>query len=120
MNQLNIFGEPMATCSESPLTGYFRDGCCNTENSDFGVHTVCAVVTEAFLKYSLEQGNDLITPRPEYSFQGLIPGDKWCVCASRWLEAYHSGCAPGVYLEATHEKTLAIIPMDVLLKFAIR
>jgi uncharacterized protein (DUF2237 family) len=120
MNQLNIFGEPIATCSTSPITGYFRDGCCNTENSDFGVHTVCAVVTEDFLRYSLEQGNDLITPRPEYSFEGLVPGDKWCICASRWLQAYTAGCAPGVYLEATNEKTLEIIPIEVLLKNAVR
>lgn len=120
MTQLNVFGEPLKVCSFKPLTGYFRDGCCNTDETDVGSHTVCAVVTEEFLLFSLQQGNDLITPNPLYNFQGLKPGDRWCLCACRWLEAYHAGKAPMVDLEATNEKCLEIIPMEILLRFAIR
>lgn len=115
---LNIFGEELITCSTQPLTGFFRDGCCKTDEEDFGTHTVCAVVTQEFLEFSLSRGNDLITPRPEYLFPGLQPGDKWCLCATRWLEAYHNNCAPFVFLEATNEKSLEIIGMDILIQFA--
>lgn len=116
----NVFGEPLITCSTAPLTGYYRNGCCETGEEDLGTHTVCAVVTEEFLLFSLNRGNDLITPRPEYRFPGLRPGDKWCLCASRWVEAYRAGVAPRVVLEATHEKTLQYIPLEELLKFAVR
>lgn len=105
-------------CSTNPLTGFFRDGCCKTNEQDLGVHTVCARVTEEFLEFSKERGNDLTTPRPEFEFPGLHPGDKWCLCASRWYEAYQAGVAPPVDLEATHEKTLEIVPLDELVKFA--
>jgi uncharacterized protein (DUF2237 family) len=102
------------------LTGFFRDGCCRTDENDFGSHTVCAVVTKEFLEFSYQMGNDLITPRPLYRFAGLRPGDRWCLCASRWLEAYHAGKAPMVDLEATNEKALEIIPMEILLQFAVK
>ena len=115
---LNIFGEELITCSTQPLTGFFRDGCCKTDEEDFGTHTVCAVVTQEFLEFSLSRGNDLITARPEFLFPGLQPGDKWCLCATRWLESYHNNCAPYVYLEATNEKSLDIISMDILIQFA--
>jgi hypothetical protein len=120
MNNLNVFGEPLKTCSENPLTGFFRDGCCRTDENDFGSHTVCAVVTKEFLEFSYQMGNDLITPRPLYRFAGLRPGDRWCLCASRWLEAYFAGKAPMVDLEATNEKALEIIPMEILLQFAVK
>jgi uncharacterized protein (DUF2237 family) len=115
---VNVFGEQLMICSEQPLTGYFRDGCCKTDDSDYGTHTVCAVVTTQFLEFSRMHGNDLITPRPEYLFPGLKSGDKWCLCASRWMEAYHAGCAPYVVLEATHIKTLEWIELPELVKFA--
>ena len=116
--QYNIFGEPLIACSNQPLTGYFRDGCCNTDGTDFGVHTVCVVATAEFLDFSFQQGNDLITPVPQWDFPGLKAGDKWCLCASRFLDAHENGCAPKVVLEATNEKTLNIVPMDVLIKHA--
>lgn len=115
----NVFGEKLITCSEDPMTGYFRDGCCSTGESDFGTHTVCAVVTEDFLKYSKERGNDLTTPVPAYRFPGLRPGDKWCLCASRWKEAMDAGVAPKVVLEATHEGTLRFVPLETLVKYAV-
>jgi len=112
----NVLGGTLQPCSLEPLTGYFRDGCCNTDEHDFGSHTVCAQMTEEFLKFSLQQGNDLITPRPEYRFPGLKPGDRWCVCAARWLEAYEAGVAPPVFLEATHQKAAAIVPLQALIE----
>lgn len=102
----NVFGEPLIPCSFDPMTGFFRNGCCETGPQDLGTYTVCAVVTEAFLDYSRSRGNDLITPRPEFDFPGLKPGDRWCLCVLRWVEAYHAGYAPPVVLEATHEKSL--------------
>lgn len=114
----NVFGEDLILCSEAPLTGYYRNGCCETGPEDLGTHTVCAVMTEEFLRFSIMRGNDLITPRPEWSFPGLVPGDRWCLCASRWIEAYQAGFAPFVILEATHEKTLDWIPLTELVKFA--
>lgn len=114
----NIFGETIATCGTDPTTGFYRDGCCNTGPSDQGTHTVCAVVTSEFLEYSKKQGNDLMTARPEFEFPGLKEGDRWCVCASRWLEAYHADVAPTVVLEATNIKTLDIIPMELLIQHA--
>jgi len=116
--QYNIFGEPLIACSNQPLTGFFRDGCCNTDGTDFGVHTVCVVATAEFLDFSYQMGNNLITPIPEWDFPGLKAGDKWCLCASRFLDAHENGCAPKVVLEATNEKTLNIVPMDVLIKHA--
>lgn len=102
----NVLGGELRPCSLDPVTGYFRDGCCETGSGDVGVHTVCAVMTEEFLAFSTAQGNDLTTPRPEWGFPGLRPGDRWCVCAPRWQEAYEAGVAPGVVLDATHELTL--------------
>lgn len=116
----NVFGEDLITCSEAPLTGYYRNGCCETGPEDSGTHTVCAVMTEEFLLFSRSRGNDLITPRPEWAFPGLNPGDRWCLCASRWIEAYQAGVAPFIILEATHEKTLEWIPLGELVKFAWR
>ncbi len=118
--QNNVFGLELKPCSKDPLTGYFRDGSCNTEEKDYGVHTVCIVATEEFLTYSKEAGNDLSTPSFQFKFKGLKPGDKWCLCAARWLEAYEAGMAPMLDLEATNEATLQIIPMDLLLKYAIK
>ena len=116
---LNVFGEELITCSTDPMTGFYRDGCCETGKDDFGTHTVCSVMTEEFLAYTRSAGNDLSTPRPEYHFPGLKPGDHWCLCASRWVDAYKEGCAPKVVLEATHEKTLQFIKLEVLVKFAV-
>ena len=113
----NVFGDEMIACSNEPLTGYFRDGCCNTDSGDFGAHTVCAIMTADFLAFSKNAGNDLSTPRPEYMFSGLKPGDRWCLCASRWVEAYREGKAPYVVLEATHERTLDYIDLHELVKF---
>ncbi len=118
MVDLNVFGQEVITCSNEPLTGYFRDGCCNTDETDLGSHTVCVVATEEFLKFSFKVGNDLSTPRPEFSFSGLIPGDKWCLCAERFLEAHQNDAAPKVVLEATNESALEIVPMDILLQHA--
>ncbi len=112
----NVFGETLMPCSHDPMTGFFRDGCCNTAQEDIGVHTVCAVVDEDFLEFTKQQGNDLTTARP--GFKGLKAGDRWCLCASRWLEAYEAGVAPKVVLEATNEKTLEHIPMDTLIACA--
>ncbi len=110
----NVLGGVLAACSFDPLTGFFRDGCCRTRPDDGGRHVVCARVTAEFLAYSLAQGNDLVTPRPEYRFRGLQPGQRWCVCAQRWLDAWRAGCAPPVVLESTDESALDLIPLDVL------
>ncbi len=114
----NVFGEPLITCSTEPLTGFYRDGCCNTGPEDGGVHTVCVVLTEEFLRFSRERGNDLSTPRPEFGFSGLNAGDHWCLCASRWVEAYNEDKAPKVVLEATHEKMLDYVKLEELVRFA--
>lgn len=120
MENNNVFGEPIAVCSSSPQTGFYRDGCCNTGEEDMGVHTVCAVMTDEFLAFSKKAGNDLSTPMPQYMFPGLKAGDKWCLCAARWVEAWKVGKAPNVVLEATHEKTLEFIPLEELVKFAYK
>ena len=112
--QKNVLGEPLEVCSENPITGYFRDGCCNTDTSDVGSHTVCTKVTNDFLEFSKNQGNDLSTPRPEYGFDGLKDGDTWCLCADRWLEAYQNGVAPKIKLKSTNVKALEIIDLDYL------
>ena len=111
---LNVLGTALEPCSTAPVTGYFRDGHCNTCAEDRGSHTVCAVMTAEFLAYSKYVGNDLSTPRPEYRFAGLKPGDRWCLCAGRFLQAHDEGCAPKVSLASTHARALEIVPMDVL------
>ena len=116
----NVFGEPLQICCTKPMTGYFRDGLCRTISEDRGTHTVCAIMTNDFLAFSALQGNDLITPMPYYEFPGLKEGDKWCLCASRWVEAEKAGKAPKVLLEATHEKTLEYTTIDKLIKHAFK
>ncbi len=116
MENLNVFGQPLILCSTNPMTGFFRDGCCNTNEEDLGMHTVCIVVTTEFLAFSKQVGNDLSTPLPQWGFKGLKEGDKWCLCAERFKEAYDNGKAPKVLLEATNEKTLDIVSMDILLE----
>ncbi len=111
---VNVLGTALQTCSEMPLTGWYRDGCCNTDDNDRGSHTVCCVVTDDFLQFALDQGNDLITPAPHFNFPGLKPGDSWCVCARTWLQAVNAGMACPVDMEATHQRALDIIPLDVL------
>lgn len=117
---VNVLGKPLALCSTSPVTGYFRDGHCNTCDADTGSHTVCAVMTEEFLALSKYLGNDLSTPRPEFGFDGLKAGDKWCLCAARFLQAHDEGAAPQVDLNATHKRALDIVPLDVLQAHAFR
>ena len=110
----NVLGGELRACSHDPVTGFFRNGCCETGPHDLGLHTVCAVMTADFLRFSKEAGNDLSTPRPDMDFAGLKPGDRWCLCAPRWKEALDAGCAPPVVLESTHEETLAITTLGVL------
>ena len=110
----NVLGTELQPCSLDPVTGFFRNGCCETTAEDTGMHTVCAVMTAEFLAFSAAMGNDLSTPAPEYGFSGLKPGDRWCLCAPRWKEALDAGAAPRIVLEATHEETLAIVPLGVL------
>jgi uncharacterized protein (DUF2237 family) len=114
----NVLGGELKPCSIDPVTGFYRNGCCETGPEDMGLHTVCAVMTDAFLAFSRSMGNDLSTPRPEYGFSGLKPGDRWCLCAPRWKEALDAGMAPKVVLESTHEETLAIVPLGVLKDYA--
>ncbi|MFC5190731.1 DUF2237 family protein [Algoriphagus aquatilis] len=116
----NVFGEPLMPCSLDPLTGFFRNGCCETSPQDLGTHTVCAVVTAEFLEFSKSRGNDLMTPRPEYLFPGLKPGDKWCLCVMRWVEAKNAGVAPFVVLEATNEASLHYVTLEELVALAWR
>ncbi|HUZ44188.1 MAG TPA: DUF2237 domain-containing protein [Acidimicrobiales bacterium] len=115
----NVLGTDLAPCSQSPLTGFYRDGCCNTGAEDTGVHTVCARVTAEFLAFSASVGNDLSTPQPVHGFSGLVPGDCWCLCASRWKEAYDAGSAPGVVLEASHAATLEWASLTELTAHAV-
>lgn len=114
----NVLGEPLAACSTQPLTGFLRDGCCNTNAQDLGAHTICAEVTAEFLDYSKSRGNDLTTPIPEFDFPGLKPGDRWCLCAARWKEAFDAGKAPKVHLAATHMRTLDFVDLSDLKRFA--
>jgi uncharacterized protein (DUF2237 family) len=116
---INVLGEPMVPCSEDPVTGFFRDGHCNTAGDDRGSHTVCVEVSQEFLEFSRFRGNDLSTPAPEHGFPGLKPGDAWCVCAARWLEAYRHNRAPRVYMTRTHKRALEIVPMELLREYAI-
>lgn len=115
----NVLGGRLEPCSTVPLTGFFRDGCCNTGPDDHGLHVVCTQVTREFLEFARGQGNDLITPVPEFGFPGLKTGDRWCVCAATWRQALEAGVASKVVLAATHEETLAIIPLDALKRHAI-
>lgn len=115
---LNVLGQPIVPCSFDPLTGFFRDGCCKTNEKDEGSHLICAVVTNDFLQFSLRRGNDLITPRPEYRFPGLIAGDQWCLCINRWLEALEANCAPLIKLESTNIKALEIAPLSLLQQYS--
>ena len=116
----NVVGGWLLPCSNDPVTGFYRDGCCATGPEDVGSHTVCAVMTAEFLEFSAAAGNDLSTPRPECGFPGLSPGDRWCVCAARWLEAYNAGCAPGVVLGATHARAVDVVPIDLLTTYAVQ
>ena len=115
---VNALGTALEQCSTAPLTGYFRNGCCDTGPQDQGLHTVCALMTAEFLALSKYLGNDLSTPRPEYGFAGLRPGDKWCLCATRFLQAHEEGAAPKVRLAATHTKTLSVVPLEILQLYA--
>jgi len=117
--QKNVIGENIELCGSDPITGYHRDGCCNTDNYDRGSHTVCAVVTDEFLEFSKSRGNDLITPIPELGFNGLVHGDSWCLCADRWLEAYQNNKAPYVKIKSTNIKALEKIDLDSLKEFAL-
>jgi uncharacterized protein (DUF2237 family) len=118
-NSINVLGEPLEPCGENPLTGFFRDGKCNTCDEDLGSHTVCIEATREFLDFSQSRGNDLSTPMPDFDFPGLRPGDTWCLCAARWLEAYKSGQAPRVYVTKTHLKALEVVPLELLREYAI-
>lgn len=116
---LNVLGEPLKPCSTSPMTGFFRDGCCNTGAQDVGKHTVCCLMTEEFLAFSKYLGNDLSTPRPEFGFAGLKAGDRWCLCVDRWAQAHAEDAAPKVFLESTHQNALETVPFEVLSKAAL-
>ncbi|MEC8629639.1 MAG: DUF2237 domain-containing protein [Pseudomonadota bacterium] len=116
---INVLDGPLALCSSDPVTGFFRDGHCNTCAADAGSHTVCAVMTAEFLAYSKYVGNDLSTPQPAFGFGGLKPGDQWCLCAARFLQAHDEGCAPRVHLEATHKRALDIVPLSILRQHAL-
>jgi uncharacterized protein len=118
MTDRNVLGGPLAVCGSDPLTGFLRDGCCRTGEQDPGRHVVCARVTAEFLAFSRARGNDLSTPRPEFAFPGLAPGDRWCLCVSRWREALEAGCAPAVDLAATHERALDTVSLEDLLRHA--
>jgi len=115
----NVLGEPLEPCSMDPLTGWRRDGCCNTDADDLGRHVVCIQATPAFLAYSKARGNDLSTPNPAFGFPGIQPGDRWCLCAARWLEAMQRGVAPPVVLAATHESAIEVIPLEALKEYAV-
>ena len=116
---VNVIGEELKPCSLDPVTGFFRNGFCDTSDQDHGSHTLCAVMTAEFLEFSKSCGNDLSTPRPEFGFSGLKPGDQWCLCAARWLEAHEAGIAPRVMLASTHEAALEIIPLELLKQYAV-
>ncbi len=115
----NVLGSDLVECGQTPKTGFFRDGSCHTDEQDRGLHTLCAIVSDEFLQFSQAQGNDLITPMPQFDFPGLKAGDRWCLCASRWKQAHLAGVAPQVVLEATHAKTLDIIELDTLIGYAV-
>jgi uncharacterized protein (DUF2237 family) len=116
----NVLGGELQSCCIAPVTGFYRDGFCRVDLQDYGVHAVCAVMTDEFLEFSRAMGNDLSTPRPEFGFPGLKAGDKWCLCANRWAEAYQAGAAPHVLLESTHEAALEVVPMSALTRYAVQ
>ncbi|HIN20172.1 MAG TPA: DUF2237 domain-containing protein [Candidatus Marinimicrobia bacterium] len=116
---INVYGKELETCCDNPKTGFFRNGMCDTCKEDLGVHTVCILATEEFLVFSKGAGNDLSTPRPEYNFTGVKPGNRWCLCAMRWKEAYEQGKAPPVFLESTHEATLKLVDFNILQQYAV-
>lgn len=116
---VNVYGRPLIPCSADPVTGFFRNGSCDTCTEDRGSHTVCAIMTEEFLAFSKYLGNDLSTPRPEFDFPGLKPGDQWCLCASRFMQAHDEACAPRVQLESTHARALDVVPLEVLERYAV-
>lgn len=116
---LNVFGKPLTICGTNPITGAFRNGCCDTGPFDAGTHTVCAIVTDAFLQFSKSKGNDLTRPYPAYDFPGLVAGDRWCLCVSRWMEAERAGCAPKIILAACHQKTLEYVSLETLQEYAL-
>ncbi|RMH75686.1 MAG: DUF2237 domain-containing protein [Actinomyces sp.] len=116
---VNVLGGELEPCSHEPLTGWFRDGCCNTDDSDVGSHTICAVMTGEFLEHQRAIGNDLVTPRPEFAFPGLRPGDRWCVTAANWLRAHLDGAAAPVVLAATHQRALEVVPLEILQAHAV-
>lgn len=116
--ELNVLGQPLQPCGTDPVTGFFRDGCCSTGPEDVGSHTVCAVMTRDFLAHQSSVGNDLVTPHPEWQFPGLVPGDRWCVVAVRWLQAHHDGAASPVVLASTHSRALDVVPLEVLQQYA--
>lgn len=117
-NSVNVYGEPLESCSDEPVTGFYRDGKCNTCEEDLGSHTVCIKVNGDFLEFSRAHGNDLSTPMPQFGFAGLKPGDSWCLCAARWLEAYEQGMAPRVHMTRTHIRALEVVPLEKLKEFA--
>lgn len=119
MEERNVLGGPLESCSTDPLTGFFRDGCCSTGPQDLGRHTICAVVSAEFLAHQASIGNDLSTPMPMYRFPGLVPGDRWCVTALNWLRAHTDGCAAAVVLASTNERTLEVIPLEILKQYAV-
>ena len=116
---INVYRKELETCCDNPKTGFFRNGMCDTCKEDLGVHTVCILATEEFLVFSKGAGNDLSTPRPEYNFTGVKPGNRWCLCAKRWKEAYEQGKAPPVFLESTHEATLELVDFNILQQYAV-
>ena len=116
---LNVLGDPLESCCQSPMTGYFRDGFCRTDGTDYGQHLTCVLLTEEFLMFSKSKGNDLSTPRPEFGFPGLKAGDHWCLCAERWTEALEAGVAPMLYLKSTHSQMLALVQIEVLERYAV-
>ncbi len=116
---LNVYGEPLETCSNDPVTGFFRDGCCNTSQDDMGIHTVCVQLDDTFLEFSKRSGNDLTTPRPEFDFPGLQAGNRWCLCATRWLQAYKAGMAPKLYMRSTHFRTMEVVDIKILKAYAL-
>ena len=116
---INVLGSDLKPCSHKPLTGFYRDACCNTGPEDLGSHTVCIEASQEFLEYSRFRGNDLSTPHPQFGFPGVQPGQRWCLCASRWLEAYEQGMAPRVFLLSTHQRALEIVPLEALKKHAL-
>ncbi len=115
----NVLGEPLVACSFEPLTGFYRDGCCKTGPEDVGSHLVCAIMTDDFLLFSQQVGNDLSTPRPQWRFPGLVAGDQWCLCIDRWKESFYAGCAPKIKLESTHINALKVVELDILKLYAV-